>query len=194
MRPSSAKMVRYTLQRGVISTLNSVSTARNQANSLAMGVIEIIHPIHNGDILIVIKHLGIFFKAGVQIANDRHATHHALAIKFQHQANGGMRGRMLRAEVQGPKIFICGKVAGVASGFSSRIAAPFSMVNAIITSSSEFLISTCGRTAMHGRRWFKNGYHSGKMGCLKCMRSEVCCHHGDGIGNGGLRQGWEGGE
>jgi hypothetical protein len=41
---------------------------------------------------------------GMQVAHLRHRVDHPLAVELEHEPEGGVRGRVLRAEVEGPEI------------------------------------------------------------------------------------------
>ena len=65
---------------------------------------DVIHAVGDGYILIIIQLLAEFLESGVQIPDVRHGIHHGFPFQLQHQAQSGVRGRMLRAKVQRPQV------------------------------------------------------------------------------------------
>ena len=69
---------------------------------------RVIHSVDDGDILIVIQMLHELFEAGMEIPNMRRGFDDPLAVEFEDEAERGVGGRMLRAEIEGP--FVVGVV------------------------------------------------------------------------------------
>ncbi len=65
---------------------------------------RVVHAVDDGDVLVVVQVLAELLKARVQVADVRHAADDALAIQFQHQAQGGVGGGVLRPEVERPAV------------------------------------------------------------------------------------------
>ena len=70
MRINSAKMVRMYLQRGVSSMPISFSTAVMPGNFIGDRR-NVIHPIDDGDILVVVEMFAEFLETAMQIADVR---------------------------------------------------------------------------------------------------------------------------
>ncbi len=64
----------------------------------------VVHPVDDGDVLVVVEVLAEFLEAAVQVADVRRAADDAFAVEFQHQAQRGVRGRVLRAEIERPAV------------------------------------------------------------------------------------------
>ena len=71
---------------------------------------DVIHPVDDGDILIVVEVLAELFETAVQIANVGHGLDDGFAIEGEQEAQRRVRGRVLRAEVERPEIFLVGTV------------------------------------------------------------------------------------
>ena len=71
---------------------------------------NVVHAIDDGDVLVVIEVLAELLEAAVQVADVRHGIDNRLAVECENQAQGGVRGRMLRTEIQRPKIFFVRRV------------------------------------------------------------------------------------
>ncbi len=67
---------------------------------------DVVHPVGDRDVLVVIEVLADLLEAGVQIADVRHGVDDALAVELQHQPQRRVRGRVLRAEVQRPQVVL----------------------------------------------------------------------------------------
>ena len=50
--------------------------------------------------------LADFLEARMQIAHLRQGIDHPLSLQLEHQTQRGMRGRMLRAEVERPEVIL----------------------------------------------------------------------------------------
>ena len=82
MRASSARMVRTYLHRGVISRPSSFSTVWCQANSLATRR-DVVHPVDDGDVLVVVEVLAELLETGVQKADVRHGLDDRFAVECE---------------------------------------------------------------------------------------------------------------
>ncbi len=69
---------------------------------------DVIHPIDDGDILIEIEILAQLFEAGMQIADVGNGLDDGFAVERQDEAQRGVRGRMLRTEIERPQILLLG--------------------------------------------------------------------------------------
>ena len=65
---------------------------------------DVVHAIGHRDVLIVVQVFAELFEARVQKADVGHRVDDPLAVERQQQAQRGVRGRMLRTEVQGPYV------------------------------------------------------------------------------------------
>ena len=65
---------------------------------------DVVHAIGDSHILVVIQVLADFFEARVQVADVGNRVDDALAIKLEHDPQRGVRGGVLRAEVQRPQV------------------------------------------------------------------------------------------
>src|SRR4029453_15354372 len=65
---------------------------------------RVVHPIDDGDILVVVEMFAKLLEAAVQVSDVRRGADDSFAIQLKHQSKGGMRGGMLRTEVQGPAV------------------------------------------------------------------------------------------
>ena len=68
---------------------------------------DVIHPIDDGHVLVVIQVLAELLEAAVQIADVGDRLDDRFAVERQDQAQGRVRGRVLRAEVERPEVFLC---------------------------------------------------------------------------------------
>src|SRR5207248_823340 len=67
---------------------------------------NVVHPVGDRDILVVIEVLADFLEAAMEIADVWDGIDDPLAVKFENEAERGMRGRMLRAEVERPQVVL----------------------------------------------------------------------------------------
>ena len=65
---------------------------------------DVIHPADGAHVLVVVVVLAEFFEPGVQVADVRGDARDAFAIKLHDQAQRGVRGRMLRSDVEDPTV------------------------------------------------------------------------------------------
>ena len=81
---------------------------------------DVVHPVGDGHVLVVVQMLADLLKPGMQIADVRHRFDHTFAIQLQDNPQRGVRRRMLRTEIQRPQIvFLLGEFR-VVSGGSGR--------------------------------------------------------------------------
>ena len=67
---------------------------------------DVVHPVGDGDVLVVVEALADLFEAGMEIADVGHGIDHPFAVELEHEPQRGVRGRMLRAEVQRPEVVL----------------------------------------------------------------------------------------
>ena len=67
---------------------------------------DVVHPVGDRDVLVVVEVLAELLEARVQIADVGHGVDHALAVELQHQPQRRVRGRMLRTEVERPQVIL----------------------------------------------------------------------------------------
>jgi len=72
--------------------------------ALHRGVISIPNSRRDGDVLVVIEVLAELLEPAVQVAYVHRARQDPLAVQLQHVAQRGVRGRMLRTEVENPNV------------------------------------------------------------------------------------------
>ena len=60
---------------------------------------DVVHPVGDRHVLVVVEVLAELLEAGVQVADVGHGVDDPLAVELQHQPQRGVRGRVLRAEV-----------------------------------------------------------------------------------------------
>ncbi len=72
---------------------------------------DVVHPVGDGDVLVVVEVLAELLEAASAGSRCREsASTHALAVEREHQAQRGVRGRVLRAEVERPQVVLrCGR-------------------------------------------------------------------------------------
>ena len=99
MRASSARIVRMYLHRGVISMPSSFSTVWCQRD-LVGDRRDVVHPVDDRHVLVEVEIFAEFLEAGVQVADVGHGLDDGLAVECEDEAQCGVRGRVLRAEVQ----------------------------------------------------------------------------------------------
>ena len=76
---------------------------------------DVVHAVGDGDVLVVVQRFAELLEAGVQVADVGHGLDDPLAFQLQHQPQGGVRGRMLGAEVHRPQVrlrLVLGEVLG----------------------------------------------------------------------------------
>ena len=71
---------------------------------------DVIHPVDDRHVLVVVEDLGKLFKTAVQKSDVRLGFDDRLAVEFQHQTQGRVGRWVLRTEVQCPQAFA---VAGI---------------------------------------------------------------------------------
>ena len=67
---------------------------------------DVVHPVGDRDILVVVEVLADLLEAAVQIADVGHRIDDALAVELQHQPQRRVRRRMLRTEVERPQVVL----------------------------------------------------------------------------------------
>ena len=67
---------------------------------------DVIHPVGDRDVLVVVQALADFFKARVQVADVRHGVDDAFAVELEHDPQRGVRGGVLGAEIQRPDVVL----------------------------------------------------------------------------------------
>jgi hypothetical protein len=65
---------------------------------------DVVHPVGDGHVLVEREMFADFLEAGMQIAHLGHRIDHPLALELQHEPQGGVGRRMLRAEIQRPEV------------------------------------------------------------------------------------------
>ena len=93
------------LQRGVSSMPISFSTAV-MPGDLVGDRRDVVHAIDDGDVLVEVEVLAELLEAGMQIADVGHRLDDGFAVQGEDEAQGGMRGRVLRTEVEGPEVVL----------------------------------------------------------------------------------------
>ena len=73
---------------------------------------NVVHPVDDGDVLVVVEILTELLETAVQEADVRNDLDDRLAVEGQDQAQSGVRGRMLRSEIQCPEVFLLRPVGG----------------------------------------------------------------------------------
>ena len=73
---------------------------------------DVVHPVGDRDVLVVVQVLADLLEARMQIADVGHGVDHPFAVELQHEPQGGVRGGMLRAEVQRPEVVLPCSVRG----------------------------------------------------------------------------------
>ena len=68
----------------------------------------VIHPVHDGDVLVVIEMFAALFEPAVKVADMGGCPEDSFTVEFQDQTQGGMGGRVLGSKVQGPTVFPAG--------------------------------------------------------------------------------------
>src|SRR5262249_9197839 len=69
---------------------------------------DIVHPIDDGDVLVVVEVLAELLEAAVEKTDVGNRLDHVLAVERDDDAQRGVRGRMLRSEIERPEIFLVG--------------------------------------------------------------------------------------
>ena len=69
---------------------------------------DVVHPIDDGDVLVVVEVFAELLEAGVQVADVGHGLDDGLAVEGEDEAQRGVRGRVLRAEVERPEVLLVG--------------------------------------------------------------------------------------
>ena len=85
-----------------------------------------------GDVLIEVEILAELLEAGVQVADVGHRLDDGFAVEGEDEAQGGVRGGVLRTEVEGPQVLLFGACPGFATlpGAYLPAAPPFAVVAA----------------------------------------------------------------
>ena len=65
---------------------------------------NVVHPVRDRHVLVVVELFAELLETGVQIADVRNRIDDPFAFELEHQAQGRMRGRMLRTEIHRPQI------------------------------------------------------------------------------------------
>ncbi len=79
---------------------------------------DVVHPVGDRDVLVVVQVLADLLEARVQIADVGHRVEHPLAVQEQHDPQRGVGGRVLRAEIQRPDVVVRGRPAPL--GWAAR--------------------------------------------------------------------------
>ena len=74
---------------------------------------DVVHPIDDGDVLIEVEVLAELFEAAVEIADIGDGLDDGFAIESQNEAQRGVRGWMLRTEIEGPQVILLGAFQGL---------------------------------------------------------------------------------
>ena len=69
---------------------------------------DVVHPVDDGDVLVEVEVLAELLEAAVQVADVRHGLDDGLAVEGEDEAQRGVRGRVLRPEVERPEVFLVG--------------------------------------------------------------------------------------
>jgi hypothetical protein len=77
---------------------------------------DVIHPVGDGDVLIVIQMLADLFEPAVQITDVGARVDDLLPFDLQNEPQRGMRRRMLRPEIEGPAVFLFDGSGGFEGG------------------------------------------------------------------------------
>jgi hypothetical protein len=64
---------------------------------------DVVHPVGDSDVLVVVEMLADFLEARMQIADVGNGIYDSLAIQFQKDPQGRMRRGMLGPEIQSPQ-------------------------------------------------------------------------------------------
>ena len=73
---------------------------------------DVVHPIDDGDVLVEVEVFAELLEATVQVADVGHRLDDRLAVEGEEQAQRGVRGRVLRAEVERPEVLLLGDLVG----------------------------------------------------------------------------------